>query len=275
MVARGKGIVQYFDHKGDVLGFRQFGELEVGQCIGLWSWSERIFGVYSSGSLAEFSVKDEEISLVRIEALGLNNLSAFVAYQDKFAVGGKGVLPAVFQLGETVQKVLSAKIPKPDKLGLPVKVDIKSLAFNSQGHLCCGTAKGSIWVYDFVGKDYHEIPAFKDNSVTGIWSNGSNLLLAGTKGNLELFNGPKALGGYGTAAAPSGTIIDVVIGNRWIISASLDRFIRVYEKESRKLVGKVFLGHVPVALGLARVDQLVKGSGDDLWEQLVPVKDRK
>jgi hypothetical protein len=287
LVVRARGIVQLLDHQANVLGFTKIESVDSASCVYAYLEGSSFVAVFSDGLLVRLAFIGD-LQIEREERLVASGSVQCAEYQrGKLVFAGKDILPSVFVDGKVEWQ---APKPKPDSLGLPVKVDIRRVVFLPDGRIACGTSKGALWVYDpalpaKTCKVQEKTLLSGGIPITGMVANGSQcqLFVGGLKGSLETFSLPelKALGGFGPA--PDGSIQSLVVGHRVIVSASVDRFIRIHDLadgKRRRLLQKMFLGHQPCAISLLRDDQLRSEKGDEededdeLWSGMKAVKDR-
>lgn len=291
LLYRRTGIVQVARGKeeAEVLGAARIAEEEkVGgaECLQLWAWEGRMRALLSDGQLWDISVDEENqisFKLAKQFSIGADPLTASSVTESHLALGSKSLLPVLYSLGDLDTPVFTAKRPRPNKLGQPVKADVRSILHMPETkQLVCGLASGQVWVYELEGeglgqpsiqKELHKVP------ITGLYAFGHESILAcNSRGACEAYDLVNLMrtGGYlgNNGAVTQALLQPSLLATPTLVTGSMERFVTVYHGATRKALHKVHLGHQPQAFLLQKlVKEAVKEGDDKLWAQMKRVKE--
>lgn len=281
LLIRRTGILQLVKRDdGSLLNAVKLEDVE--EVMDAWSLGDLSFILLPNGKILQI---DQDLTMKQFASLerSVGASSTMKLDNDKvlLAVAGKDLLPSVYSLkvGEGLGLIWSAKQPKPDKLGMHIKVDLRSVTFLDAQRLAVGTAKGEVWLYDtctgqalavgakkiFEGRPVAQLSRLDD------WS----FLASDNRGTFESFTADpiSRLGGF---KGHTGAVTSTLTSASLIVSTGADRFVLGFNPSDRTLLHKVFLGHQPTSCLLLKVSaQPTKGTAEDdaLWTQLTRVKE--
>lgn len=219
---------------------------------------------------------------------------------DIFATGGQENDIKIWKLDNMDKPIFAAKNVRNDFLNLRVPIWVSALEFlrNDTNKVVVGSGHHSIRLYDrrdkrrpVIDTDWHEHPitalAVKKGNASVIVGNS-----AGYMADIDLRTG-KQVGGF---KGNSGSIRSIVChpSQPIVVSAGLDRFLKVYDLTSRKILKKIYLKSNLNSIVLRDGDlQLIEpphaekreycdsgieenGAGsDEIWEKMEAVSDKK
>lgn len=193
-----------------------------------------------------------------------------------FVVAGLERRPQIFKLNlddGAVETVFEAKAPKNDQYDLPEKNLVTQATFlpSESGYkLAAVTKHGKLRVYDSTHgrKPAHQVQV----------SNYAINALVEFEGKVVTGDAQSQIGIWQTFPVPRllGSYKDVAGATEWIskrgpliAAGGLDRFLRVYEAESREMVGRVYTGEeIAVTLIVQDEDEAIEQQDDQLWKDI-------
>lgn len=294
LLYRRTGILQLLSKDtADLLAAAKLDQDEGIEGLELWLQDGKVFLLLSDGRVHLVDEAGLSATLVHTLPAASAALTASHLVQREgrslLSVAAKGLLPTVFSFdGAQWTTTYRAKQPKPDKLGLPVKIDVRSLVLAGD-LLVAGLATGMVWISntrlstqvssdaqldtqtpgDSRLKELYKVPISLLHPLEG-----DSFVACNSRGSLESYSGSTAArtGGY---LGNAGAIVGVAASADLLVSSSLERFVTAYDLATRKPVHKVFLGHAPVAMLVVKVVQPPKAvSNDDaMWSKLSKVRD--
>ncbi len=244
----------------------------------LWQDERNIKTLLSNGQVWSVNLLEEQITFELTKDLKLSE--AFVSCYDQgyLVVASRTIMPRIYDTA-TFESKFQAKRPPADKLGMHQKTDFKSiLYFHAENQLICGMKDGNVWKYDLdTGKLVKQKQLFKVPVVKLSGYDKDTFLISNSKGSCEKysFDSFSRQGGY---SGHSGAIIYMLPVHNTrkdiLITSSLDRFISLYDVETRKMLCRHFLGFIPTAVALIKTAVVPLRKEDDVWGKLSKLVDQ-
>lgn len=293
LLFRRTGIVQIAKGKeeAELLGAAKIAkdDVEEADCLELWACEEAglLSALLSNGQIWEIRVDVENqisFSMKKQLSIGADPLSASCITVSFLAIASKSLLPTVFSLKDLEAPIFTAKRPRPNKLGQPVKADVRSILYMADSkQLVCGLASGQVWVYDLdakeglgqpsVQKELHKVP------ITGLFIfNQESIIACNSRGACEAYDLDRLVrtGGYlcNNGAITQVLLQSTLLADPLLVTGSMERFATIYNGKTRKVVHRVHLGHQPKAFLIQKVVKEAAKEGDDqLWAQMKKLKE--
>jgi WD40 repeat protein len=200
-------------------------------------------------------------------------LPVCAAYSDgMLALAGKGSRNnlCVYKLADAVEGVaelkplLMAKDQFNEKLRLAIPVDCRAVCFAGKERVVVSTGTGAIDVYPIKASTKPVLPSFskkilpKDSVVRGLYPcpESDAILISDGQGVLEAFDlaAGKPIGRFAGHEGAITAAISVRVNKRQLlISGSKDRFLRIFDFATRKLLFKQYMKYVPSSV-MARLE---------------------
>lgn len=297
-IARNVGAFESFDLEQEVLTDKViFPFAEDCKVVGVFPNENGLVAVSNNGDLAFWNDESEEATLKSLKAV---EPAVAVKRGNLIALGGKGIknnlqLWDLNDLESGKAKVL-AKQTQNVRLNMPYPVDVRGIAFtqrdNSDVMVTCN-ADGQLWLYDLKVK---RVPVIerqvqpKKTSLTSVYATPKDdcVIYTTSDGVVEYYD-MRAGRSFGRFGPHEGAITDLHITTgaengqgRLLITTCKDRFLRIFDFETRALLSKVYLKHVPTAFLVTKqpwLDILAKDYEDtedeEFWEEMNQVPDKR
>lgn len=260
--------------------------------IGLFeNGDHEILAISNLGDLATWSIDTPTPQLRTIP--NVTDIKAVAKKDNYLAVGGKGVKNnlKVFDLNadDLTTPLFSAKTTINTRLNSPFPVDIRSICFTSQdnhNNLATTSPDGQVFLYDFSRQAssilHHQVLPKKSliNSISRAEKDGS-VIYTDVSGIIECYDLLKGKS-YGRFKPQEGAVTSFVLSEGILITASKDRFLRIFNYSTRVLLHKIYLKHCPSSIIVTRQDWLVShaqqyedSEDEEVWEGMSSVPDKK
>jgi len=259
-------------------------------------FSSSVMALSASGRLVSVAKdsKDEAKQLSIFKNKQCRTLKEIVcadSFEGKLAVAGSGPLGSltVFEVDKSVDKpIYKAKPILNTRLNIPVPEDNRSIAFLGPDRVVVGTALGALNVFDISSAEKAIITRQvfeKGTAIRALYKTGNNdqVILVDAQNVIELYDVARGRG-LGRFPGHEGSILCVALA-RWkqrnlLITGSHDRYMRIFDFNTRKLLFKQYLKQVPRALHvLIKQDSkqdLTDSDEERLWDELpVAISDKR
>lgn len=242
---------------------------------------DKIMAVSDHGEVATWSSHDLTVNLQNLP--NVSQIQVASKQGNFLAVGGKGSKNnlKVFDL-TSMTLVHSAKVSTDTRLNRPFGVDCRAICFTSLESSSClavANSDGQIFLYNFnlapTPQLYRQVLPKKSVllSISRAERDGS-VVFTDTTGVIEcydLLNGKS----YGRFKPQEGAVQSFLLtGNdNLILTASKDRFLRIFNFSTRALLHKIYLKHVPATITIicqdwlkAHAQQYEDSEDEEVWE---------
>jgi ribosome biogenesis protein NSA1 len=199
--------------------------------------------------------------------------------QDELAVGGKSINLTLYDLN-TKQAKLKFKNVKPDNLGLEQPIWITDICYANEHVIATATAHHQVRLFDQrASKKPVADVLVGENRVNCIMASkdGNTLIYADSIGNVEKLDARNGLKKCGKFSGNTGSVRSIAMDDNeeCLATVGLDRYLRVFDYNSRSVKYKVYLKQKLNCVVFAGSSQeKVKQNGaeeeedDELWNQI-------
>lgn len=242
---------------------------------------EQIMAVSDHGEMATWSLKDLTVTLKQLP--GVSQVQAAIKQGNVLAVGGKGPKNnlKVFDL-TTLTSIHTAKASTDTRLNRPFGIDIRAICFtflDKSDSIAVANSDGQIFLYDFsIGPlpQFHRQVLPKKSvllSLARAEKDGSVVYTDAT-GVIECYDLVKGKS-YGRFKPQEGAVQTFLLSghNSILLTATKDRFLRIFNFSTRTLLHKIYLKHVPMTITITRQDwleahaqQYEDSEDEEVWE---------
>lgn len=260
--------------------------------VGLFALEDdQIMAVSSNAQLAFWSLSNPTVSLKQLPQI--YQIQAVAKLGNFLAVGGKGSKNnlKVFDLTDLTAPLYTAKPTTNTRLNLPFNVDIRAICFTSLDKpekLAVANSDGQIFLYDFARQassllNRQVLPKKSVLSSISRAESDDSVIYTDVSGVIERYDLLKGKS-CGRFKSQEGAVTSFLIaGNQSILlTASKDRFLRIFNLSTRSLLHKLYLKHVPTTISITRQDwleahaqQYEDSEDEEVWEGMSRVSDNK
>lgn len=259
--------------------------------VGLFVKSDdSLLAVSDKGDLATWSLNQLTPHIQTLPEV--TDVCAVCKKDDLLAVGGKGSKNnlKVFNLNDLSKPLYTAKPTINTRLNDPFKVDIRSICFTSSARsdlLAISNSDGQVFLYDFSLQSkallYHQVLPKKSviNSISRA-DRDEVVIYSDVTGVIESFD-LRAGRSYGRFKPQEGAVQASLLTSNdlLLLTASKDRYLRIFSFPTRTLLHKFYLKHVPTTISVVHQDWLkahaqeYEDSEDEqVWESMTIVSDK-
>ncbi|KRY22198.1 WD repeat-containing protein 74, partial [Trichinella patagoniensis] len=217
-----------------------------GRVRGLCSLDENVIALCrESGDLIVLNTEGEEEVKVNVGS-GISRMRQNQFDHNVVATGGKENDLKIWSLSDPQMLLFSAKNVRNDFLDLRVPVWIRDIAFVSENVLATCTAYGQIRSYDTrcgQRRPVVDFQWFEDSSFTAMTNHEDDKIIAGdTRGRVGLFDLRAKVKLVHIFKGFNGGVTSLQCHETlpYVVSSSIDRFVRVHELETKKMLYKVY-----------------------------------
>lgn len=254
--------------------------------VALFELEDSTIGAVSDhGELATWTLQDLTVTLKHLP--NVSQVQAAAKKGNVLAVGGKGPKNnlKVFDL-TTLTCSFAAKPSTDTRLNRPFTIDIRAICFTSSekfDSFAVANSDGQIFLYDFslssLPQHFRQVLPKKTAlmSLARAEKDGS-VVFTDTTGVIECYDLIKGKS-YGRFKPQEGSVqIFLLSGaDSILLTASKDRFLRIFNYSTRALLHKIYLKHVPTTLAITRQDWLAvhaqqyeDSDDEEVWEGMAP-----
>ena len=292
-IAREGGAVEAFDMDEQKLTDTVVFPFPEGHTlIGLFTSSENggLLAVSNKGDLAFWTMESKTPSLFSLPSV--TEIQSVAKDANHLAVGGTGIKNnlKVFDISDPSNPTLvySAKPTMNTRLNSHFPVDIRAICFttSSPANLATASPDGQVFLYDFTRQSssiLHRQVLPKRSVITSIAraEKDGSVIYTDVTGVIECFD--LLIGkSYGRFKPQEGTVQASLLHNSVLITASKDRFLRIFNYTTRTLLHKIYLKHAPATITISRQDwlkidaqQYEDSEDEQVWEGMSRIPDKK
>lgn len=230
-------------------------ELKDKNVTGLAKSKDFLICGFENGSIDKFDQKSLDHSVLKAGD-NINKLKSNPYNRNIFATGGKGRLNnlKIFDVTSDKQIFSSKNLPN-DHLQLEVPIWDSDMGFLSENVIATCSRYGYLRVYD-VRKQRRPVLMYsndKDNALkfTTISTSGDNsIFTGGTMGELRMFDARNLKTFAHTYKGCTGSISNIAIdeSRKFLISTSLDRFVRIHNIDNCSFVYQCYIKSKPTSV---------------------------
>lgn len=175
-----------------------------------------------------------------------------------FAIVGKDLLPFLYDKDQSVISWKGKNVPN-DYLDLQVPInDVDAVFFQGNNCLLTANADRNIRIYDVRSRNRKPTGNYplklmnEKCSLTklGVSADQKDFYVGNMEGGIYELDLRKNCSIVGKFKGINSTVSGIEVTNNFLISSSLDGYLRCYDKSDKKLVHKKYLGVTPTALCL-------------------------
>lgn len=263
--------------------------IDNGEVVGLEIVKNYALICSEKGTIERLALKEQNGEAYNVEQVVCTleqgkTISAFAVDASKtgdsysVAIGGEELDLQVLEIEfgaekELIKSVFKAKNVKNDRLNMRVPIWITNIAFLSHSKLITSTHYGQLRLYDITKARRPAISAkVSDREIKA-------MAVAAAEGNVIVTDNHSNVSKYsidnfepkGKYHGSTGAAQDVHASQGgYVAAAGLDRYLRVYDLNTREPVGKVFVNSQVSAVCILddTLEDKRKSEDDELWEKL-------
>lgn len=251
------------------------------KCISISKYDdENVIVCRESAKVLKYSLTNEDI--INEIDLKVKNIKTFTQSpfdKDIYAYGGEGLDLRVskldFENAKVEKDIYKGKNVKNDRLDMPVPVFIEGVVFITESQLVTCTHLGQLRYYDFkLGRRPQNDKKVSNKPIQSLILKDENTVICSDNHSSTAEYSIKEWRSTGKFHGATGAVQAMQKGTKYFATGGLDRYLRVFDVNTREIVAKVFVGQQIKSVWIVDESDKRKSSNeaeeeeDKLWDEI-------